>query len=409
MRTYLKLAWRNLWRNSRRTFITVSSVMFAVILAMFMESMERGSWEQMIDNMARFHTGYIQVQHELFEGEPSLDNAFWFDYAIGDEILAAAGDGASLLPRIETFMLAAGPNQTRGSFVMGIDPEAEHRFNGLGDRLISGNFPEPGSNGAVLGSGLANRLNLAPGDTLVLLGQGRFGMVAAGLYPISGLVEHPIRDFDNQIVYLSLEDAQWLLSAEGHITGLLVTPPGARQAARMAGNIKTALDEGDELVVLTWQEMMPELLEAMSADIAGTRIFMGILYVVIGFGLFGTILTMTLERLREFGILLSVGMKRIRLAIVVQIETFLISLIGVVAGLFLGYFILLFFRYNPIPISGDLADMFLEMGFEPILIFSLDPVVFYLQGIIILIIALAISLYPTFKIFRLNILEASRS
>jgi len=291
---YLKLAWRNIWRNKRRTLITVSSIMFAVVFALFLESLERGAHNLMVENMTRFHTGYMQVQDYRYKDEPSLDNSFHYD---GDIEEWMGEDGhlvAFTIPRIETFMLAAGEEQTRGAMVIGTDLAGENRLNDLEDRLVDGRFFEPGDGYSVLGEGLARRLDLAVGDTLVLLGQGRFGMTASGKFAVSGLLRHPLREMNNQIVYISLPDAQWLLSAEDHITALLVTPEHARHTMAVAEMLRGGFDN-DELRVLTWSEMMPELLEALEFDRVTTRAMMLILYVVIGFGIFGTILTMTLE------------------------------------------------------------------------------------------------------------------
>lgn len=404
---YLKLAWRNIWRNKRRTLITVSSIMFAVVSALFVESMEQGAHDQMIENMTSFHTGYIQIQDYRYEDEPSLDNAFHFDDSFEERIKNETQQIEILAPRIETFMLAAGEEITRGAMILGIEAEKEQALNDLKRRLSSGRFFEPGDGTAVMGSGLAGRLNLAVGDTLVLLGQGRFGATASGLFQISGLIDHPLREMNNQVVYLSLPDAQWMLSAEDHITNLLINPSSQTHTTQVATSLNEML-ENDELRVLTWREMMPELIDALEFDRASSRVFMGILYVVIGFGIFGTILTMTLERTREFGILLSVGMYRTKLALMVFIETFFISILGVIAGFVLGLMVLLYFYFNPIELSGDMADLILDFGFEPILPMALSPEIFLWQGIIIFLITTIICLYPSFKIARMNILTAKK-
>ncbi len=404
---YLKLAWRNLWRNHRRTLITVSSIMFAVVTALFIESLERGAHNLMIDNMTSFHTGYIQVQDYRYDEEPSLDNAFPFDEAFERRVMEMDERIEYTIPRIETFMLAAGDVQTRGAFVLGIDLERENRLNDLENRLTEGRFFEPGDGTAVVSEGLAGRLNLSVGDTLALIGQGRFGMTAAGVFEISGLMNHPQRDMNNQLVYISLPDAQWLLSADEHITALLVTPSNARYSDSIARTLRSGV-EGEELSVYTWEEMMPDLLEALEFDRLGTRVYMGILYLIIGFGIFGTILMMTLERLREFGILLSVGMRRLKLALVVFIETFLISLLGIFSGSILGFFIILYFMRNPIHLGDDVGELMVEFGFDPILPTTLASDIFFWQCLIIFIIATLISLYPSGKILRLNIQEASR-
>jgi putative ABC transport system permease protein len=403
---YLKLAWRNIWRNKRRTLITVSSIMFAVVFALFLESLERGAHDVMIDNMTRFHTGYIQVQDYRFEDEPSLDNAFYYDDSLSDQVTGLESVEYTI-PRIETFMLAAGTEVTRGAIVMGINVDRENRLNNLKERLTDGRFFEPGDGTAVVTEGLASRLNLAVGDSLVLLGQGRFGMTASGLYEISGLLRHPTREMNNQLVYLSLPDAQWLLSADDHITALLVTPSRARDAEPVAGQLRSELDD-EELAVFTWRELIPELVEALEFDRAQSRLMMGILYVVIGFGIFGTILTMTLERMREFGILLSVGMQRIKLAFVVFIETFFITIMGVLAGFVLGIFPILYFHFNPIELGGDMEEVVAEWGIEPIMPTAIAPDIFLWQGLMVFILTTIICFYPTIKILTLKILEASR-
>ncbi len=404
---YLKLAWRNIWRNKRRTLITVSSVMFAVVFALFLESLERGAHDVMIDNMTRFHTGYIQVQDYRFEDEPSLDNAFYYDDERSSQITGQESVDYTI-PRIETFMLAAGAEVTRGAFVMGIDVDREDQLNDLKDRLTEGRFFEPGDGTTVVTEGLANRLNLAVGDSLVLLGQGRFGMTASGLFEISGLLRHPTREMNNQLVYLSLPDAQWLLSADDHITALLVTPNRVRDTESTARQLRSEL-ENEELAVFTWRELIPELVEALEFDQAQSRLMMGILYVVIGFGIFGTILTMTLERMREFGILLSVGMQRIKLAFVVFIETFFITIMGVLAGYVLGIFPILYFYFNPIELGGEMEEVVAEFGIEPIMPTAIAPDIFLWQGLMVFILTTIICLYPTIKILTLKILEASRA
>ncbi len=387
--------------------ITVSSILFAVVCALFIESLERGAHNLMINNMTSFHTGHLQIQDYRYEDEPSLDNAFYFDDTLLQSLESSDPYIDFIVPRIEAFMLAAGDEIARSAMVLGIDPDAEQRLNQLKDRLTDGRFFEDGDGSLVLGAGLAGRLNLAVGDTLALIGQGRFGMTASGLFEVTGLINHPIRDMNNQIVYISLSDAQWLLSADGLITNLLITPTRVRDTDILASELKSGLTD-DELRVLTWEEMLPDLIEALEFDALQTRFMMGILYVVIGFGIFGTILTMTLERLREFGILLSVGMKRIKLAAVVFLETLFISVIGILSGSIVGFFILLYFNYNPIELGNDMEELFLEFGFEPIIPVAIEQDIFLWQGFVIFLIAILICLYPAIKITSLNILDASR-
>lgn len=405
---YFKLAWRNIWRNKRRTLITVSSIMFAVVCALFIESLERGSQNQMIDNMTNFHTGHIQIQDVRYKNEPSLDNSFEYSEAFKKRVEEIDERIINVIPRIETFMLAAGEEQSRAAMVLGIDPDAEHRLNELQNRIVEGRIFDPGDGSVVVGEGLAARLNVAVGDSLILLGQGRFGMTASGIYEIGGLFRHPLREFNNQIIYISITDAQWLLSMEGLVSNILITPDLLRHNNQIAENLEAALDD-ENLNIRVWQEMMPELIDAIEFDRMSTRVFMGILYVIIGFGIFGTILMMTLERLREFGILLSVGMYRWKLGVVVFIETFFISLLGIISGFGLGLIVLGYFYFNPIQLSGDVLELIEEMGFEPIMPMAIASDIFIWQGSVIFVMAIIICMYPTLKIATMNILDASRS
>jgi len=202
MNTYFKLAWRNIWRNRRRTLITASAIVFAVLVAVLMQSMNRGSYEVMIDRMVSFNTGYLQIQDYRYDEESSLDNAFYYDDELREKILNADARIEKILPRIETFMLAANDESTRGAVVFGIDPEKEHQFNEIKNHLTDGRFFGIDDQAAILSRGLADRLQLGVGDQLVLIGQGRFGMSASGLFEITGIMEHPLREMNNQLVYL---------------------------------------------------------------------------------------------------------------------------------------------------------------------------------------------------------------
>jgi len=141
-------------------------------------------------------------------------------------------------------------------------------------------------------------------------------------------------------------------------------------------------------------------------------VMLGILYIIIGFGMFGTILMMTTERIYEFGVLISIGMKRWKLVMIVIMESLFINFLGVIAGMLGGFPILYYFFKNPIQLSrfgANLDDFTEQYGIEPVLNFSLDPEVFYSQGIYVFVIACVITAYPVWKLLNLNVISALRS
>lgn len=402
-----KLAWRNLWRSKRRTWITISSVLFAVLLALFLESMDRGSQEVMVQNVVRFSTGYAQLQDTLYNDEMHIDNAMYCDDDCMEKILEDFPNLEYTVPRLESVALAAGDEKTRVGFITGIDYESENRFNNIGERLRDGHFFTGGEDEVVIGTGLARSLDLEVGDSMVVFGQGFQGAMAAGKFVVVGLVQHPVPDLNERIVFMPLHQAQWLFDAYDRVNHLKLVPQRLRHHQRVVDAINAHPDY-EAYKAFTWEELQPELVQTIEFDQAGTLMFLLILYVIIGFGIFGTVLTMTLEREKEFGVLISVGMQRRKLAQVIFTETLIMNFLGVLFGLILSIPVLLYFYYNPIPLGEGMEDMMAEYGMEAVLRFSLDPQFFYQQAIIVFCISMAIVAYPVIRVFRLDVLKAAR-
>ena len=407
MKILFTLAWRNLWRNKRRTLITVASVFFAVFLAIIANSMEQGTYERMIQNLVKFSTGYIQIQDVLFEDEPSIDHTMLFDESMEALISDFAGEIEYDVPRLQNFALASTPEITRGSLIMGIDPEKESRFNNLKENLISGDFIESSDMSVMLAEGLADILQLNTGDTLVLIGLGFQGTNAAGMFPVKGIIRLRVPEMNNNTVYMPLKAAQWFYQAEDRLTSLILMPENPRNTGQLAENLRSKIDT-EWYRVLTWEHMLADFLRLMQFDRGGTQVMLSILYLVIAFGIFGTILTMVMERMREFGMLISLGMKRYQLGIVCFLETVLISVVGILAGTIASLPIAFYYNRNPILLTGDMAQAMTEYGFDPVWPFSLDPQIFITQAQIVLVLSILIGLFPVYKVFRLNVTAASK-
>ena len=407
MKILLILAWRNLWRKKRRTFITISSVLFATVLAITLMSMLSGMQEQMVSSIVRNTTGYLQIQDVMYHDEPSMDHALEY----GDEVKKAVEQHRDYIeytvPRIQGFSLAAKDMGSRGVMVKGIDPEMEDRMNGLSSNMVKGDMFGDGDEFAVIAEGLAGLLGTEIGDSLVLLGQGFQGMTAVGTYRIGGIISFPVPEQNNTMVYLPLDQAQYFFAAPDRLTGLIIMVAEEEIVPELAEKLQEELDK-EWYTVRTWEELMPDMLEAFKAREAQVAIFAWVLYIVVGFGIFGTIMTMLFERLREFGILLSIGLKRMQLAAICLIETILIGFAGVLAGVAAGFAIVYNLYINPVRLSGELGEVMLDMGIEPVISFSIAPGVFLYQGLVIFVLALIIGLYPVRKVFRLDMVSSSR-
>lgn len=406
MAMYFNLAWRNIWRNKKRSFISIASVLFAVVVALGMRSMQVGSYRHMVENAVSTLTGYIQIHAHEYWDKKSLDYSFIYSDSLVETVNNIERVTYSA-PRLETFALASSGNITDGVMVMGIDPQTEHRMSKLADKVVEGEYLKPGDEGILLAEGLARHLKMSPGDTVVLLGQGFHGVTAAGKYRIAGLVKFPIPDLNSSIVYLTLSEAQRFTWAEGRITSLAIILDGVNHMPRVMSELKNRFDQQYE--IMSWQEMLPELDQYIKTDNVSGIIMLWIIYIVIGFGILGTVLMMTLERTREFGILTAIGMRQRRLTIVIVLESVFLSLVGAIAGIVVSIPVLVYLYFHPIRIAGEIGKAFEEFGFEPLIKFALDPEIFWWQALVVLIIALAASIYPVWKVSRIQPVNAIRT
>ena len=405
MNTYIKLAWKNLWRNKKRTLIAASSVFFAVVLALLMRSMQRGYYDYMIDASVRMYTGYIQVHGKDYWEKKSLEESMVLDDNKVKQIKKI--EGVTLTAkRFETFSLLSFGKTTKVAQVIGIDPESEDKLTNLKDKLIKGDYLTNDSKGMLLGEGLAELLNVNVGDTIVVYGQGYHGVTAAELVPIQGIVKFTLPDLNKSFSYLAIPYAQWIYSAPNRLTSLSIMIESPKMLDEINSRIQNLFDESYE--VMTWEDLSPELVQSIQIDNAQGIIMLGILYLVIAFGIFGTIMMMTAERVKEFGILISVGMKKWKLYLVTMFETIFISFIGVVAGGIISVPIILYFVSNPIPLTGEYAEAILAWGFEPILPFAIYPGMFFAQMWTVLAIALLSVFYPVNFIRKLEVVDAIR-
>ena len=405
MSTYIKLAWRNLWRNKKRTLIAAASVFFAVLLALIMRSMQTGYYDYMINASVRMYTGYIQVHGKDYWEKKSLDESMMLDKVHLEKLSSIKGVELTV-PRFETYTLISHGNKTKVVQVTGINPKLENQLTDLKKKIVSGNFLSDSSKGIILAHGLAEILKVEVGDSVVIYGQGFHGVTAAAQIPIIGIVKFTLPDLNKSFTYLSLSYAQWLFSAPEGLTSLSIMVNNSKELDRIKSEIQKVFD--DKYEVMDWEELTPELVQSIQIDNASGIIMLGILYIVIAFGIFGTIMMMTAERVKEFGILISVGMKKWKLGLVTLYETLFVSFLGVFSGAIISIPILLYFKANPIPLTGEYAEAILAWGFEPILPFAVYPGMFFAQIWTVLAIAMVSALYPVLFIRKLKPVEAMR-
>lgn len=463
--SYLKMAQRNLWRNRRRTAITVSSIFFAVLLAIVMRSFQLGSYSLMIRNAIEQYYGYIRVQHPDFADDPSLENTFEYDENLTKSI-SKIPNVKAVTGRLETFALASSGNITKGVLVLGIDPEAERLFSnpnkflvnytitkavadGIGLRpdfsdevkkivaahigesftdsaklarifddrpigtkqlnhildaaKVQSRFINKTDKGIAISSRLAHFLNVTIGDSLVLLSQGYQGASAAGVYPIVGIVRIPNPDLDNRMVYMPLTEVQGFTNAQNRIAYIAVNlySTDDESLETTTRSIRNLIPD-TELDVKTWQDLNRVIVQQIESDNQSGKAFLFLLYFVVFFGIFGTVIMMVHERMHEFGVLVAVGMQKMKLVFTLIVELLIMALIGIALGYLVGLPIIHYYYIHPIRLTGEMAKIMMDMGFEPLMPMAPFGAYIFWQGVSVIFMVVIACFYPMRKILKLN-------
>jgi len=384
----LQLAWRNIWRNKRRTFITIGAIAFAVFLASFMRSFQKGVWDTVIDGAVNQFFGYVQIHGNGYWDDQTIDNSIEFDKALAT-LPQQTNLVEEVVPRIESFALASSGNLTSGVLVLGIDPIKEQNLTGIADKIIEGEYIAADDNAIMVASGLAKKLGLGLSDTLVIISQGYHGVNAAGKYPIKGIFEFGLPDLNKKLLILPLKTAGVFYGAEGRVTTLALKINDRKTVPQAVANVKHNLSPIEKYEVLEWPELIPELVEARQLDEAGGYIVLGILYLLITFAIFGTILMMTKERSYEFGVLTAIGMQRGKLFSIIWLETIIVAMVGAVVGILMSIPLVYYFNIHPIDMAvmGEEAVVAYEkMGIQSTLPTAFEFGIFLKQALIIFLI-----------------------
>lgn len=400
---FVKLAWRNLWRNRRRTIISISSVAFAVLFSSVISSFQKGTWDHMIDNVVRYYTGYIQIHQKGFWDDKSLENSLALE-----DIPTTAINDPNIVPRIESFALASSGTTTRGVLVIGVDPQKERKLSKLDERIIEGAYLKTFDKGVMVAEGLANHLKLQLGDTIIMISQGYQGQNAAGAYPIKAIVKFGAPDLNKQLVIMPLSLAQFFFGTGERYTSLVVHLPGGRDEIDEALSGLKMTFPSDKFEVMDFRELLPELIEAQQLDTAGAKLILWVLYALIGAGLFGTILMMTRERTFEFGVMLAIGTHKSSMAAMLWLESVLIGLVGAGVGILLSWPIVWYLHSFPIRLSGKMAATYEQFGIEPVMKAAYEFSIFLAQAEVIFIISTLLSLYSVWYVAKLVPVRAMR-
>ena len=407
MKLLLKLGWRNIWRNRRRSIITILAVTFAVMLSIAMRGIQLGTYEVNIRHVVELFTGYVQIQAPGYKDSPSLHKSFRVNPELRT-LLSEAPGVVAYTTRIVGDGLVSFRNNSQGAALFGIDPGAERNVTGMEGRVVRGTFiADSGSAEIVVGATLLENLNANIGEEIVVLAQGYDGSLGNLKFTIVGAFKTGMLELDRSAVLMHIDAARELLLMYGRATMITIRLEDLQQIEPVQESLSSKLDPLN-LKALSWSDVMPGLEQGIEMDNVSGILMLAILVIVVAFGITNTVLMSITERFREFGIVLSVGMPPRMLVSVVLLETAFIVVIGILLGNALAYGVNAYIAANPIVFEGEFGQIYEEYGFLPRIESTVRFSSFLNNTLSILAVSILAVIYPLTKVIRLEPLKGIR-
>jgi len=401
------LAWRNLWRRPQRTLLSLVSIVIVSAILVFMLSFQIGVYDTMKESTLRILDGYAQVQPTGYADDPGLERSIARPDALARA--ATAIDGVTTAaPRVASFAILASGPRSYGAAVLGVDPASEPRVSTIAAMIAQGRYLKPGDDDdAIIGDVLARNLNVGVGGQVTLLGQARDGSVAADVLKVAGVYHSGVTELDRTILEMPLARAQADFDMTGRASTIALSGPSLGAVSAAVPSL-AALARGQGLTVLDWGALEPAMRDAIALKYATSMLFYLTLVVVVAFIILNTLLMSVLERTREFGMLLAVGMRPGQIGAMVWLELLGLALIGCVVGVVLGVGVTLWFMRHGID-YGSLGKVLAQFGLPSRLYPTLTPLSALLGPGALLIAIFAGGLAPYLRVSQLTPASAMRA
>ena len=412
MNITLRMAWRNLWRHKRRTWLTVGAMIFSNLLLVFMISLQFGSYRMMIDNTLKSYVGHMQIQLDGYNDDPKIRNSFDNIIPLAEKLrkqLNSTGSNAQIAARGVAFAMTSSEQRSYGLQIIGVEPEFEPKVSTLPGLINKGHyFTDINAEEIIIGSVLARNLRVDIGDELTLLGSGRDGSFAAGVVIVTGIFDSGTPDIDRSMAQLPIAYFQSLFTMEGQGHNIVINAQDLSLAPELQQQVSSIIADQKDLVILDWNQLQPGLQQAIQADMASAWFMYSVLIILVAFSVLNTQLMSVLERTREFGTMMALGVKPARLGALIITETSIMSTLGLAIGAGLGtvlayYLSIVGFSY---PGMEEMAGKFnLPDRMYP----SLSLLSIFLGPGIVFLCSLLASLYPALRLFFLQPVSAMRA
>ena len=404
----LRLAWRNLWRQPRRTWLTIGAMVFSNTLLVFMISLQFGMYGLMIDNTLQVFTGHMQIQAPGYKDDQKMRQTVADIVPLAAKLREEFRSG-SVAARSWAFGLASSDERSYGIGIFGVEPEFEPQVSNIPGLINEGRYlQENNATEIVIGSILARNLRVETGDELTILGSGRDGSFAAAVLNVVGIFESGVADIDRNFAEMPLALFQDVFYMDGAGHQVVITAATLDDAELLQPGVAQALPDDHGLVVHGWDALQPGLKQAIQADMSSAFFMYGVLVILVAFSVLNTQLMSVLERTHEFGIVMSLGLKAGRLGRLIMLETALMGFIGLVLGVITGVILTSWFTVNGLSIPG-MVEMAANFNLPARLFPQVTPWTMVAGPLVVFLFTLLAAAYPALRLHRLHPVEAMRA
>ena len=408
MNIVLRLAWRNLWRHARRTWLTIGAMVFSNMLLVFMISLQFSMYGLMIDNTLKVFTGHVQVQAPGYKDDQKMRQIVPEVQPLAEHLRAEFGRD-DIAARAWAFALASSEQRSYGIGIYGVEPGFEPQVSSVPGLIVEGRYLSGNeATEVVVGSVLARNLRAGVGDELTLLGSGVDGSFAALIVTIVGIFESGVADLDRNIAQMPLRTFQDMFYMDGAGHQVVLFADSLRGVEALGQRVESLLPPGENLVVLDWDELQPGLKQAIQADISSAFFMYFILVILVAFSVLNTQLMSVLERTREFGIVMALGLRAGRLGRLVMLETAMMGFVGLVLGAVAGALATGWFTSNGLALPG-MEEMAAQFNLPARVYPSVNILSLLIGPVVVFLFTLLAAAYPALRLHRMPIVAAMRA
>lgn len=399
-----QLAWRNIWRNRRRSYIVMTSIIVGLVSIILMDTLSIGMITQMLDNQIGSHITHIQIHKKGFHDNKIIQNLLPDSGPVEKAIQNTPGI-TDASPRVISFGLLSSAANSTGIYLVGVEPETEQKITNTADFLVEGRYLNGKPHEIVIGLKLAEKLNVGLDDKVVALASARDGTVGSDVFRVVGIFQSPSSGFDKTTILIPIGNAQTMLSLGSSVSEFAMLVEDPKQLRRIKQRISAQLD--DRYEVLTYEDILPLLV--MQVDMY--KEIMVVFYLIVGiamiFGIVNTMLMSVFERVNEIGVLMAIGMRNSRIFGMIITEALMLAICGTILGTMGGLLV-----YWPLSETGIDFSIFSEsltaFGIGAIVrpVLTLESV---MNSILVIpVISVLAATYPAYRAIRLEPIYAIR-